>query len=82
MSYYWSNDDASNIYWVAFYSDCEHEVFEVTSGHRVTLTYNLYIYEHLGSVVQSFPSADPTRYPLYKKISALLDSNDFMPEGR
>lgn len=28
--------------WAAFYSDCEHEVLEVTGGHRVTLTYNLY----------------------------------------
>ncbi|EME83948.1 uncharacterized protein MYCFIDRAFT_152230 [Pseudocercospora fijiensis CIRAD86] len=27
----------------AFYSDCEHEVYEVTSGHRVTLTYNLFM---------------------------------------
>lgn len=27
---------------VAFYSDVEHEVEKVTSGHRVTLTYNLY----------------------------------------
>lgn len=31
----------SSIQWAAFYSDCEHEVFEVKSGHRVTLTYNL-----------------------------------------
>ena len=28
--------------YVAFYSDVEHEVAEVTSGHRVTITYNLY----------------------------------------
>lgn len=26
----------------AFYSYCQHEVLPVTSGHRVTLTYNLY----------------------------------------
>ena len=26
---------------VAFYSDCRHEVRPVTSGHRITLTYNL-----------------------------------------
>ncbi|MCJ1385112.1 hypothetical protein MMC17_008231 [Xylographa soralifera] len=80
ISYDWSNDDASTISWAAFYSDCEHEVFEVTSGHRVTLTYNLYIYEHLGNVVQPISSADPTKYPLYKKLSELLDSGDFMPE--
>src|SRR5262249_18266018 len=26
---------------VAFYADCQHEVLKVTSGHRITLTYNL-----------------------------------------
>ncbi|HEX3492700.1 MAG TPA: 2OG-Fe(II) oxygenase [Streptosporangiaceae bacterium] len=26
---------------VAFYADCRHEVLEVTSGYRITLTYNL-----------------------------------------
>lgn len=31
--------------YVAFYSDVDHEVTEVTSGHRVTLTFNLYFDE-------------------------------------
>lgn len=30
------------IHWAAFFSDCPHEVLEITAGHRVTLTYNLY----------------------------------------
>ena len=34
--------DANSIYWAAFYSDCEHHIREVTIGHRLTLTYNLY----------------------------------------
>ena len=29
---------------VAFYADCRHEVLRVTSGHRITLTYNLLLY--------------------------------------
>ena len=33
----------STVDWAAFYSDCEHEVLEVSKGHRVTLTYNLYV---------------------------------------
>ncbi|KAF2171374.1 hypothetical protein M409DRAFT_18490 [Zasmidium cellare ATCC 36951] len=33
----------ASIKWAAFYSDCEHEVYEVTSGHRITLTYNLFV---------------------------------------
>ncbi|MCJ1285541.1 hypothetical protein MMC26_004882 [Xylographa opegraphella] len=81
ISYHWSNDNASTISWAAFSSDCEYEVFEVTSGYRVTLTYNLYIHEHLGSVVQSFASADPTKYPLYNKINELLLNEDWLPGG-
>lgn len=37
-----SDSQAPSIHWAAFYSDCEHEIFEVTEGHRLTLTYNLY----------------------------------------
>lgn len=33
--------DAPIIHWAAFYSDCEHEVHEVSSGTRITVTYNL-----------------------------------------
>lgn len=33
------------IKWVAFYSDCEHEINSVNSGYRVTLTYNIYLKE-------------------------------------
>jgi hypothetical protein len=29
-------EDNSSIQWAAFYSDCEHEVLPVTSGHRIT----------------------------------------------
>ncbi|KAJ3044074.1 hypothetical protein HDV00_003178 [Rhizophlyctis rosea] len=29
--------------WVAFFSDCEHEIRPVTTGHRITLTYNLHL---------------------------------------
>jgi 2OG-Fe(II) oxygenase superfamily len=29
---------------VAFYADCRHEVLKVTSGYRITLTYNLLVY--------------------------------------
>ncbi|KAF8326376.1 uncharacterized protein EI90DRAFT_3291421 [Cantharellus anzutake] len=31
----------ANLEWIAFFSDCEHEVLPVTSGHRVTLSYTL-----------------------------------------
>ena len=35
-------NDQPSISYVAFFSDIEREVAPVTSGHRVTLTYNLY----------------------------------------
>lgn len=34
--------DRKKIQWATFYSDCEHEIERIESGHRVTLTYNLY----------------------------------------
>jgi predicted 2-oxoglutarate/Fe(II)-dependent dioxygenase YbiX len=36
------NAPTTSAAYVAFFSDVEHEVTEVTSGHRVTITYNLY----------------------------------------
>ena len=29
----WGNENLEAIKWAAFYSDCEHEVMEVESGH-------------------------------------------------
>ncbi|KAF8657099.1 hypothetical protein AX16_002286 [Volvariella volvacea WC 439] len=37
-----ANSTNPSVAFVAFYSDIEHEVEVVSSGHRVTLTYNLY----------------------------------------
>ncbi|KAH9927887.1 hypothetical protein B0H21DRAFT_894828 [Amylocystis lapponica] len=37
-----SEHEDPRLAYVAFYSDVEHEVALVTSGHRVTITYNLY----------------------------------------
>ena len=38
-----SSEPSPSIAYIAFYSDVEHEVLKVTSGHRVTITYNLYL---------------------------------------
>jgi hypothetical protein len=35
--------DQPSIGYAAFFSDIEHEVTQVISGHRITLTYNLYL---------------------------------------
>ena len=81
ITYDWSNDNSTKIEWAAFYSDCKHEVFEVKSGYRVTLTYNLYISEHTGSVMQSYPTPNPSMYPLHDKVNLLLQNPSFMKNG-
>ena len=81
ITYDWSNDNSKSIEWAAFYSDCKHEVFEVKSGHRVTLTYNLYISEHTGSPIQLYPFPNPGTYPLYNKAKSLLQNPNFMKKG-
>lgn len=42
MDFAWASTSPKNLQWAAFYGDCEHEVLEVTRGHRITLTYNLH----------------------------------------
>ncbi|TGO13033.1 hypothetical protein BTUL_0078g00420 [Botrytis tulipae] len=76
----WGNKSDS-IQWAAFYSDCEHEVLEVTSGHRVTLTYNLYISQKIGIPLQKNLVADPTLSPLYEVARNVLVQPDFMKRG-
>lgn len=46
----------SNIFFIAFYADCYHEVTKVTAGYRVALTYNLV----LENRPKSLPKTDNT----------------------
>ena len=66
--------DSPNIQWAAFFSDGEHEVLPVTSGHRITLTYNLYYAEERSS---TFPIVSP----FYRYLQEALKHSHFMPEG-
>ncbi|MCJ1237127.1 hypothetical protein MMC14_005111 [Varicellaria rhodocarpa] len=81
LLYDFSNVDLSDIQWVAFYSDCEHEGMEVVNGHRVTLTYNLYVSEQVGGIMQKFPNASPFMYSKYQELKSLLQGPAFMVEG-
>lgn len=58
--------EGHRIGYVAFYSDVEHEVSVVTSGYRITLTYNLY---HSAPSVDSRVSSDHTSH-----VRAALES--------
>lgn len=74
------NKDA--VLWAALYSDCEHEVLQVTSGHRITLTYNLYMRRGLGELagIQS-PMYEVHQLPVCKEIKLALANAEFFPEG-
>ena len=76
-NYDWSS--SKEIEWAAFYSDCEHEVLQVTQGHRITLTYNLtFVYS------RGLPPKISThvyKTPLYNDLQAALEKPGFMAEG-
>jgi hypothetical protein len=42
IEFNWATESSNRIQWNAFYGDLLHEIKEVTSGYRITLTYNLY----------------------------------------
>ena len=82
----WSNtahtEDDKSIQWAAFYSDCEHEVKEVKTGHRITLTYNLYVHERVGGIMRDFSTHDLGSTVLYHRVKEALASPAFMKNGQ
>ncbi|KAL1967105.1 hypothetical protein VTN77DRAFT_3629 [Rasamsonia byssochlamydoides] len=81
VNFDWSPASASTIQWAAFYSDCEHEIKTITEGDRITLTYNLYVTEPVGSALSRNPIVEPKTLPLYGYIRALTEQPGFMKEG-
>jgi hypothetical protein len=77
------SDDKINkwVQWAAFYSDCEHEVLEVTDGHRITLTYNLFYALGVGDLAGNSPAMGVNFLPLYKKVKEALEEPSFMEKG-
>jgi len=81
----------SSISYAAFYGDVEHEVAEVTSGYRLTLTYNLHFGKSLDSqaIVSTPSSTSATLYTSFPhntgsfqdKLSELLSDGTFLPMG-
>lgn len=69
--------------WAAFYSGCEHEVMNVTSGHLITLTYNLFARNtsNTGTPQAGRGLMDPTQLPLYGNLHSLFLQESFMPDG-
>ena len=78
-----------SIGYVAFFSDVEHEVTPVISGHRVTLTYNLYFDNGRDSEPSSKdPVSEPLSLPraanenaFCEAFQGLLENPEFLPQG-
>ncbi|KAG7090316.1 hypothetical protein E1B28_011913 [Marasmius oreades] len=65
--------------YIAFFSDVEHEILPVTSGYRITLTYNLYFSE---SPRRSLPTRNSNKVSeLKESLSVLLNNPQFLPKG-
>ena len=52
------------------------------TGHRIIITYNLYVTEHIGGVIQRFPTADAALSPLYEGAKQILEQPGFMKNGK
>ncbi|VUC33010.1 unnamed protein product [Clonostachys rosea] len=82
MKFDWvSTSEQSELQWAAFYSDCEHEVFPVQSGYRITLTYNLYAAFDSIRPLGNFNPLTESQTPLDKEIEALVGDVTFLPNG-
>ena len=79
MEYAWAEPDPKRIKWAAFYGDCKHEILEVTRGHRITLTYNLY-YSRIGDLGRKIDVAQ--QLPLYNIVYHILQEPSFMRQGK
>ena len=78
VDFAWGHTSPQSIQWAAFYGNCEHEVLEVTKGHRITLTYNLY-YSSIGNLAQ--PVSTPQHLPLFQIAREMLMQPQFMRIG-
>ncbi|KAK4549812.1 hypothetical protein LTR36_005113 [Oleoguttula mirabilis] len=74
-------DNKMVIQWAAFYSDCEHEVLKVTAGHRITLTYNLFLTPGTGLLAGKALSLQPSQLPLSQQMKVSCATPEFMPQG-
>lgn len=75
-----SAQETPSIAYIAFYSDVEHKVSMVTSGHRVTLTYNLYFDDATSVTSHTWAKEDDTA--LREALSSLLKKSRCTPKWR
>ena len=77
-----ASQSSPSLAYVAFYSDIEHEVLKVTSGRRVTVTYNLYLVDLSSEHKRPAATAIPRNaLNLQNTLRELLKSSEFLPRG-
>ncbi|KAF9027605.1 hypothetical protein BDZ89DRAFT_951991, partial [Hymenopellis radicata] len=69
------------IAYVAFYSDTEHEILPVTSGSRVTLTYNLYFEDTAANLLANPTAPSAKHLALKDAIQELVADPDLRSQG-
>ncbi|KAI6046670.1 hypothetical protein EDC04DRAFT_2864621 [Pisolithus marmoratus] len=67
--------------YVSFFSDVEHEVHMVASGHRVTLTYNLYFVPETQGTIGTTSTPAPYEGSLAAPLYTLLTDPAVLPRG-
>ncbi|KAM5355088.1 hypothetical protein ACJ41O_001734 [Fusarium nematophilum] len=78
----WASQSASMLQWAAFFSDCNHEVLEVTDGHRVTLTYNLFWTSYgPASMAHHLHALDQESLHFFSALEELLTCAEFLEDG-
>lgn len=81
VNFDWEAQSGKEIQWAAFYSDCEHEIKQITKGHRVTLTYNFCVTEPVGNLLLNNPIVQPSTLPLYTSLRHLMQDSEFLKDG-
>ncbi len=72
-----TTDNPSELSWVAFFADCEHEIRPVTSGHRICLVYNLMV-----KPGKSIPTPPPDYITMVKPVvQELMSISRDAPKG-
>ena len=74
----WAESSTGAIQWAAVYSDCEHDVHEVTNGHLITLTYNFFLTVPVDLQADTKLSLDASRLPLAERLKAAISEPRFM----
>ncbi|KAM5541141.1 hypothetical protein V8D89_005070 [Ganoderma adspersum] len=76
-----AQQDKLSIAYVAFFSDVEHEVMPVTSGHRVTITYNLYYTPEESKPSTTLNQVSTNEQSFKAALQAALGDQSFLPTG-